>query len=119
MPFDENSVILVSDRRTVKRFDLTQRPDVVGLPGEQGPAGERSAAASSEPPKACSSCTMAGSLIRLDPATGEKRWETLPGIEDLSERPGSIAFDRKNLYCVNFENFANKTCGRRCAPSRL
>ncbi len=43
-------------------------------------------------------------LIRLDPATGEKRWECLLGTEDLSERPDSMACDEKSFYCVNFEN---------------
>jgi len=32
-------------------------------------------------------------LIRLDPATGSKRWSCLLGTEDLSDRPGSLAYD--------------------------
>jgi hypothetical protein len=44
------------------------------------------------------------SLIRLDSVTGEKRWQTLLGTENLSERPGSIVCDLKRVYCVNFEN---------------
>ncbi len=43
-------------------------------------------------------------LIRLDPATGSKRWSCLLGFEDLSERPGAMAYDDKRFYCVNTEN---------------
>src|SRR5262249_48234139 len=39
-------------------------------------------------------------LIRLDPATGQRRWSCLLGTEDLSDRPDSIAFDEERLYCI-------------------
>src|SRR5262249_22183904 len=39
-------------------------------------------------------------LIRLDPATGAKRWSCLLGTEDLSKREGSIALDERQAYCV-------------------
>jgi hypothetical protein len=39
-------------------------------------------------------------LIRLDPATGSRRWACLLGTEDLSDRPDSIAFDEERLYCI-------------------
>src|SRR5262249_47546697 len=42
-------------------------------------------------------------LLRLDSTTGHKRWEGLLAV-DLSERPQSVVFNDKNLYCVNFEN---------------
>ncbi len=43
-------------------------------------------------------------LIRLDPATGRKRWSSLLGIEDLSQRPDAMANDENYFYCVNIEN---------------
>ena len=36
-------------------------------------------------------------LIRLDPVNGSKRWSTVLGIEDLSERPDSIACDDRRV----------------------
>jgi hypothetical protein len=45
-----------------------------------------------------------GLLIRLDPATGAKRWSSPLGSEDLSERPDAMVYDEKAFYCVNIEN---------------
>src|SRR5262249_51589337 len=42
-------------------------------------------------------------LLRLDPATGQRRWKCFLA-EDLSERPESVVFNDKHLYCVNFES---------------
>ena len=56
-------------------------------------------------------------LIRLDPATGSKRWSCLLGIEDLSERPGAMAYDDKRFYCVNIENIYGGIAAG--APGRL
>jgi hypothetical protein len=47
-------------------------------------------------------------LTRLDPATGEKRWECLLG-ENLSERPDSMAWDEHNFYCIDFQHLAGAT----------
>jgi hypothetical protein len=44
-------------------------------------------------------------LIRLDPATGLKRWECSLA-ENLAERPDSIACDDKYVYCVNYERIS-------------
>ena len=43
-------------------------------------------------------------LIRLDPATGSKRWSCSLGSQDLSDRPGAMIYDDKRFYCVNTEN---------------
>ncbi len=101
MPVDEDSVLLVSDRRTVKKFDVNHGQTVVGLPGKPRTCRSTGRRASSATPSACWSCTTAGCSIRLDPATGSKRWSCPLGIEDLSERPGSMAYDDKRFYCVN------------------
>ena len=104
LPIDENSVILVSDRRTVKRFDLTHgQTSWVYQESKEMPTNG--------PPQVLGSAETllvlhdGCSLIRLDAATGKKRWLSRLH-EDLSERPGSIACDLKNLYCVNYENFS-------------
>ncbi len=105
VPLDENSVLLVSDRRTVKRFDLasgqiswiyreSKNLPVNGPPRLLGDAEHLLVLHDGR------------LLIRLDPATGVKRWEFLLG-EDLSERPESMAWDDKNLYCVNYESFTD------------
>ena len=102
MPVDDSSVILVSDRFTVKRFDLAhgQTSWIYQESKEQPTNGPPRLLGSAETLLVLhDGCT----LIRLDPATGKKRWETPLG-ENLSERPGSIACDRKNLYCVSFES---------------
>ena len=104
LPVDENSVILVSDRFTVKRFDLAhgqtswiyQESKVLPTNGPPRLLGDAETLLVLH-----DGCK----LIRLDAATGKKRWETPLG-ENLSERPGSIALDQKNLYCVSFENTA-------------
>jgi outer membrane protein assembly factor BamB len=106
LPIDETSVILVSDRCTVKRFDLkrgqtswvfqeSKKPPTNGPPRMLGGA------------ETLLMLHDGATLIRLDAATGKKRWETFLG-ENLSERPGSIAVDGRNLYCVTFETFAGK-----------
>ena len=117
MPIDENSVLLVSDRRTVKRFDLVHcETSWVYRESEQMPAYG--------PPRLLGNadCLMVlhdgHLLIRLDAATGLKRWEC-PLAENLGERPESIAYDDKNVYCVNFENFSGTMRVGRFVPLRL
>jgi outer membrane protein assembly factor BamB/tetratricopeptide (TPR) repeat protein len=103
LPLDEDSVLLVADRRTVKRFDLKHAHTMwVYQESKDLPVNG--------PP-----CVLGNLerilvlhdgrlLIRLDPATGSRLWSTLLGSEDLSERPASMAFDEKSFYCVNIEN---------------
>jgi outer membrane protein assembly factor BamB len=103
MPIDEDSVLLVTDRRTVKKFDLNsgqvlwvyQESKDLPVNGPPRLLGD------SERPMVLHDGRL---LIRLDPATGSKRWSCLLGVEDLSERPDSMAYDEKNFYCVNIDN---------------
>jgi outer membrane protein assembly factor BamB len=104
LPLDENSLVLVSDRRTVKRFDLvqgetswvfreTEVTPTYGAPRLLGNAD-------------CLLVLHDGHLlIRLDPATGVDRWKCQLA-ENLAERPESIAWDDKNLYCINYERIS-------------
>jgi outer membrane protein assembly factor BamB len=116
VPIGEDSVLLVPDRRTVKRFDLdsvkyawtfqesTNLPDC-------------------GPPRVLADSQHVlvvhdgRSLIRLDPATGSKRWSCLLGTEDLSERPEAMACDENYLYCVNTRNVQGRVSHAICAFS--
>jgi hypothetical protein len=100
LPLDDDSVLLVVDRRTVKKFDLIHGQTVwmdretADLPADG-------------PPRLLGDSERllvlhdGRSLSRLDPATGSKSWSSLLGTEDLSERPLSVAHDDKRFYCVN------------------
>ena len=59
MPLDENSVLLVSDRRTVKRFDLDAGSDFLGLPGERANCRSTGRRDFWAMPNACWCCTTA------------------------------------------------------------
>jgi cellulose synthase operon protein C len=102
IPVDEDSVVLVTDRRTVKKFDLNHGQTtwvyrestepvmpVNGSPRLLGDAERLFVLHDGR------------FLIRLDPASGSKRWSCALGTEDLSERPGSMAYDEKRFYCVS------------------
>jgi outer membrane protein assembly factor BamB len=101
-PIGDDAVLLVPDRRTVKRFDIgsgkftwafqeSKDLPVYGPPRLLGDA------------RALLVLHDGRQLIRLDPATGAKRWSCLLGVEDLSERPDAMACDEANFYCVNIE----------------
>jgi cellulose synthase operon protein C len=104
IPMDEDSVVLVTDRRTVKKFDLNHGQTtwiyrestepvllVNGSPRIMGD-GERLFVLHD-----------GRFLIRLDPASGSRRWSSVLGTEDLSDRPGAMAYDDKRFYCVNHQ----------------
>jgi outer membrane protein assembly factor BamB len=102
MPIDETSVLLVSDRRTVKRFDLVH--------GEiSWEYRESEHMPTYGPPRLFGNAETllvlhdGHLLLRLDPATGQRRWKCFLA-EDLSERPESVVFNDRHLYCVNFES---------------
>jgi cellulose synthase operon protein C len=104
-PIDENSVLLVSDRRTVKRFDLASgQTSWVYRESDQMPTYG--------PPRMLGDAERllvlhdGHLLIRLDAATGLKKWECVLGADSLADRPESIAWDDKNVYCVNAQNFS-------------
>jgi hypothetical protein len=116
VPIDEDSLLLVPDRRTVKRFSIssgkitwafqesTDLP-VYGPPRVLGDSRHLLVLHDGR------------LLIRLDPATGAKRWSCLLGVEDLSERPDSMACDEKNFYCVNIEHLYGSLSQAICALS--
>ena len=100
MPIDDDSVLVVLDPRTVKKLELnTGQFSWEYRESEDLPVNG--------PP-----CLTGGgnlvlllhegrTLIRLDPATGSKRWSCPLGLEDLSRRPGAMVFDDKRFYCIS------------------
>jgi outer membrane protein assembly factor BamB/tetratricopeptide (TPR) repeat protein len=99
LPLDDDAVLLVTDPRTVKKFDLTQGQTVWDSRESEGlPVNG--------PPYVFGDSQRllvlhdGRWLIRLDPATGAKRWSALLGTEDLSRRPGSVAWDDDRVYCI-------------------
>jgi cellulose synthase operon protein C len=100
MPADEDSVLLVSDRRTVKKFDFNHGQTVWVYQ-------ETTDLPVNGPPRLIGDSDRllvlhdGRSLIRLDPATGSKKWSCHLGFENLSDRPTAMAYDEKRFYCVN------------------
>jgi outer membrane protein assembly factor BamB len=99
VPADEDSLLLVPDPFTVKKLDVGhgQSTWIYRESGDLPVYG---------PPRVFGDAERVlvlhdGRLLnRLDPATGQKRWSCLLGIEDLSERPDCVAFDDKRFYCA-------------------
>ena len=100
LPVDDDSVLLVLDPRTVKKFDLNHGQIVwVYRESEVLPVNG--------PPRLLGDAERVlvlhegRTLIRLDPATGSKRWSCPLGTEDLSDRPGTMALDERRFYCIS------------------
>ena len=103
VPLDEDHVILVPDRRTVKKLDVSRGQWVwdyresAELPVTGPPRvivdGERLLVLHD-----------GRLLIRLDPVSGSRKWSALLGLEDLSDRPDAIACDARRVYCVSQQN---------------
>ncbi|MGP0062353.1 MAG: PQQ-binding-like beta-propeller repeat protein [Isosphaeraceae bacterium] len=99
LPLDDDSVLVVLDPRTVKKYDINHGQIVweyresEDLPVNGPPRlfgdGERVLI-----------LHEGRTLIRLDPATGSKRWSCLLGTEDLGEPDGSMALDEQRFYCI-------------------
>jgi outer membrane protein assembly factor BamB/tetratricopeptide (TPR) repeat protein len=101
--FDDDSLLLVPDLMTVKRFDLNQGQAIwIYRESENPPAYG--------PPRVLTDGERLlvlhdGWLLnRLDPATGSRRWSCPLGKENLSERPAAMAFDEKRVYCTPGKN---------------
>ena len=100
MPIDEDHVLLVVDRRTVKNLDLGR-----GLFAWN--YRESSEMPVNGPPRVLVDAERVlvlhdgRVLIRLDPQSGAKRWSSVLGIEDLSDRLDAIACDERRVYCVS------------------
>jgi outer membrane protein assembly factor BamB/tetratricopeptide (TPR) repeat protein len=103
VPIDDDHVLLVTDRRTVKKFDMnrgqftwdyceSREMPVFGPPRVLVDAERVLVLHDGK------------QLIRLDPMNGSRRWATVLGIENLSEREGAIACDEKRIYCVSRQN---------------
>jgi outer membrane protein assembly factor BamB len=100
LPIDDDHVALVTDRRTVALFDLRRGVsswnfrESLELPKHGAPRllgdAERLIVIHD-------GCTA----IRLDPATGLKRWTRPMGVEDLSERPEATVLDGERFYWVS------------------
>ncbi len=92
LPIDDDRVALVIDERTVALFD-------VEIGQYAWTYRELSALPRSGPPRLLGDSGRllvlrdGSELVRLDPATGEKRWSRVLGIEDLSEWPEALALD--------------------------
>ncbi len=100
LPMDDDSVLVVLDPRTVKKYDLNHGQIVWEYrESEDLPVNG--------PPRLLgdSDCVLilheGHLLIRLDPATGSKRWAYLLGTEDFGGRPGAMVLDAKRFYCIN------------------
>ena len=100
LPMDDDSVLVVLDPRTVKKYDLNHGQIVWEYrESEDLPVNG--------PPRLLgdSDCVLVlhegHLLIRLDPATGSKRWSYLLGTEDFGGRPGAMVLDAKRFYCIN------------------
>ena len=106
VPVDEDSVLLVTDLRTVKKFDFNHGQTVWVY--QESPVLPVNGA-----PRLFGDCERllllhdGRTLIRLEPATGSKRWSCPLGPQDLSERPAAVAYDDKRFYLVNKENIYN------------
>lgn len=103
IPIDEDHVLLVTDRRTVKKFDMGRGQFVWDY-------RESREMPVFGPPRVIVDAERVlvlhdgKQLIRLDPVNGSKRWSAVLGIENLSDRPDAIACDEKRVYCVSRQN---------------
>jgi outer membrane protein assembly factor BamB len=99
-PIDEDHVLIVTDRRTVKKFDTSRGQFVWDY-------RESMDMPVNGPPRVLVDAERVlvlhdgRVLIRIDPVNGSKRWSTVLGIEDLSERPEAIVSDDRRIYCVS------------------
>ena len=100
LPVDDDSVLVVLDPRTVKKYDLNHGQTVWEYrESEDLPVNG--------PPRLYGDAERilvlheGRTLIRLDPATGSKKWSCLLGTEDLGQHPGALAFDEQRFYCIS------------------
>jgi len=100
LPLDDDSVLLVLDPRTVKKYDVNhgqivweyRESELLPVHGPPRLFGDAERVLVLH-----EGCT----LIRLDPATGSKRWSCPLTNEDLGGREGSMALDEQRFYCIN------------------
>ena len=97
LPIDDDRVALVTDRRTVALFDL-------GRGAYAWVFRESPTLPTYKPPRLLGDAERllviqdGNELIRLDVATGAKRWSRPLGVEILSDRPEAMALDADRVY---------------------
>jgi outer membrane protein assembly factor BamB len=100
VPIDEDHVLLVPDRRTVRKFELSTGAFIWDY-------RESSELPVTGPPRVIVDAERllvlhdGRVLLRLDPLNGSRRWSTVLGIEDLSERLQAIACSGKRIFTVS------------------
>ncbi len=99
LPVDDDSVLVVLDPRTVKKYELNHGHTVWEYrESEDLPVNG--------PPRLFGDAERVlvlhegRTLIRLDPATGAKRWSCQVGTGDMGQYPGALAFDDQRFYCI-------------------
>ena len=98
LPVDDDSVLVILDPRTVKKLDLHtgqmiweyRESELMPVNGPPVLMGRGDLLLLLHEGR---------TLIRLDPATGSKRWSCPLGLEALSQLPGAMAFDERRFYC--------------------
>jgi outer membrane protein assembly factor BamB len=110
LPLDDDRVVLVVDRRTVALFDLARGVNAwVFRESQELPKNG--------PPRLLGDAERllvvsdGNELIRLDAATGTKRWSRPLGTEDLSERPEALALDGERVYWVSGQSLRAAALG--------
>jgi outer membrane protein assembly factor BamB/tetratricopeptide (TPR) repeat protein len=110
LPLDDDRVVLVVDRRTVALFDLARGVNAwVFRESRELPKNG--------PPRLLGDAERllmvndGNELIRLDAATGTKRWSRPLGTEDLSERPDALALDGARVYWVSGQSLRAAALG--------
>jgi outer membrane protein assembly factor BamB len=99
VPIDADHVLIVPDRRTVKKLDLSRGlftwdyRESVEMPVNGPPRVMVEA-------ERLMMLHDGHLLIRLDPVNGSRIWSAMLATEDLSERPDAIVCDEQRIYCV-------------------
>ncbi|MDG3005540.1 outer membrane protein assembly factor BamB family protein [Paludisphaera mucosa] len=97
VPLDDEHAIVVTDRRTVKKLDLTR--------GQfDWDYRESAELPVNGPPRPIVDAERllvihdGRTLVRLDPVGGLRRWSALLGVDDLGERPDASAMDERRFF---------------------
>jgi outer membrane protein assembly factor BamB len=98
-PIDDQHAAIVAEDRSVSLLDLQAGALVWSY--REPPALPRGA-----PPRVLGDRSRllvlrdGSELVRLDPATGQKLWSRLLGLEDLGESPDALALDGNRVYAI-------------------
>lgn len=100
LPIDDDHAAIVVDRLTVALFDLNRGVNT-WIFREASDQPKFNAPRLFGDAERLLVLHDGAELIRLDPATGAKRWSRLLGTEDLSERPEAIALGEDRVFVAN------------------